>query len=83
MRVHGSRNKKLSNYPDFVPDEMLSENQAQSNHGQSLKKLNERGGMAVYEILANIKGKRIMYGIGEESQQDIDELNDLIKNFNH
>lgn len=80
MEVHKHRDKTLKNYPEFVPDGMLTEEWAQNNHGQSLKILNERGGMSVPEILANIK--KILRADHTETQDKIDELNKLIREFN-
>ena len=41
---------------DFVKWSMLSEEQAQKNHSQSLKRLAERGGLSPEEIVWNVKG---------------------------
>jgi hypothetical protein len=54
MPVHSSDSKIL----DRVPMEILSEKQAQSNHGQTLKRLKERGGLGLDEILAIIENRR-------------------------
>ena len=42
--------------PDFVKWSMLSEDQATSNHSQSLSKLASRGGLSPRELTCNIKG---------------------------
>jgi hypothetical protein len=84
MRVHSQRDKQINNYPDFVPDEMLSEEQAFENHGQTLSGLNERGGMSVPEILFNINRKRLPWresGAFTDTQDKIDLLNKLIAEF--
>ncbi len=39
--------------PEF-PSYLMSEEMAQANHGQSLERLNERNGMGVTEIMANL-----------------------------
>lgn len=77
MKVHGSTDRNLKNYPDSVPDEMLSESWAQRNHLQSLQRLNQRGGMSVVELLNNIRGESLSFR--NETQKDIDELNVLIE----
>ncbi|PCI47176.1 MAG: hypothetical protein COB49_07510 [Alphaproteobacteria bacterium] len=41
--------------PEYIPFSILSEQWAQNNHGQTLDRLNERGGLAVYEALAIIE----------------------------
>lgn len=80
MRVHSQRTLGLIFCPDKVPMAMLSEAMAQKNHGQTLDGLNQRGGLGVNEILANIKSERIKPG--NETQQDVDELNVLITKWN-
>lgn len=78
MNILG-RQKNVLFYPQTVPFKMLSEEMAQKNHGQSLSRLNSRGGMGGMEILANIKNNIIAIGI--ETQKDVDELNALIKTW--
>lgn len=48
--------KKFPNCPNWIPDELLNEEWADYNHGQTLKRLNERMGMGPEEIMANIDG---------------------------
>jgi hypothetical protein len=49
-------NKKVfPELPDDFPDELLSEEWALRIHGQTLKRLNERGGLSVHELLMNLK----------------------------
>ena len=81
MKMHSTclRDKTLTNVPKEVPDSLLNEEQAQINHGQTLHRLNERGGLGVTEILANIKHDK-MLAFKEETQADVDELNALIQN---
>lgn len=76
MKILG-RAKDVLYIPNHIPMDMLSEAMAQKNHGQSLKGLDDRGGLSVMEILANLKNDRIVRGT--ETQKDVDELNDLIK----
>jgi hypothetical protein len=45
-------------YPDFpkeLPDSLFNEEWAQKIHSQSLKRLNERGGLHPKEMIGNIK----------------------------
>ncbi len=79
FKVLTNWNKELKNYPTSIPWSMLNEEQAQLNHGQSLTRLNERGGMGVSEILFNIKKQRLQFN--KETQADVDELNLLIKAY--
>lgn len=78
MTVHSEdrRNKELMNVPKEIPMMLLNEEWAIRNHGQTLKRLNERGGLGVLEML-NIIHKR-KWGYGTESQDCVDELNSII-----
>lgn len=48
-------NKMYHELPDDFPDKLMNEDWAQRIHSQSLKRLNERGGMGMNEIIGNIK----------------------------
>lgn len=51
-------NKERKQFPDFpeeLPDELFNEDWAQKVHLQSLKRLNERGGLSPIEMLVNIR----------------------------
>lgn len=54
MKVQLSKEEK-GLFPENVPTEWLNEEWAQRIHGQSLARLDERGGMSICEILANIE----------------------------
>ena len=45
----------LIDCPKEIPFGMLSEKMAMSIHGQTLQKLNSRGGMTPFELVANIE----------------------------
>ena len=45
----------LADCPKKIPFGMLSERMANSIHGQTLHKLNSRGGMTPFELVANIE----------------------------
>lgn len=77
--LHKKDRELLKNCPTEVPDGMLSEEWAQRNHGQSLARLNERGGLGIAEILANINQQRIFDG--KDTQEKVDELNKLIEHY--
>ena len=61
-------------WPKEVPDEMLSEQWAQRNHGQSLAKLNSRGGLSPAEMLANIERRKWLPIDENEAAQKIVRL---------
>lgn len=81
-----TKNKKFPELPDDFPNELLSEDWADKVHGQTLKRLNERGGMSITELLMNLK--RI--GLGEQinkrgynyepTQEDVNELMSFLNN---
>lgn len=77
MKVHSEslRQFKNDNCPTSVPDEMLNEAMADKNHGQSLARLNERGGIGIREIVANIKHERVGR---DDKLSDLIELKQLI-----
>jgi hypothetical protein len=54
MRILWSHKEEKYGLPDYIPDNLLNEQMADINHGQTLKRLNERNGMAVHEIVCNI-----------------------------
>ncbi|MBE9585046.1 hypothetical protein IM792_11350 [Mucilaginibacter sp. JRF] len=56
MRVQLNNKKTAYNLPEFIPNELLNEERAINNHGLCLKKIDERGGMRVDEIVCNILG---------------------------
>lgn len=49
--------RKYPDCPREVPMEWLSEEMAQRNHGQTLKRLKERGGLSCAEMWINIHEK--------------------------
>lgn len=64
--------------PTEFPDSLLSEAWAQTNHSQTLKRLNERGGLCIGEIACNILNKPL-YPFPIENQELVDKLNALIE----
>lgn len=78
LRDFNGRDYKGTVCPTEVPDSMLCEQWAYKIHGQTLHRLNERGGMGVNEILANIK--KLPYSqIREETIEMVEELKMLIE----
>lgn len=53
-----------------VPFDLLCEDIADRNHGQSLESLNERGGLSPSEMLANIERRRY-YSMDEDWCYDV------------
>ena len=78
MKVHSTcfRDKSLTNVPKKVSFGLLNEEFALNNHSQTLERLNERGGMGILEILDNIHKRKLSYR--NETQKDVDELNNII-----
>lgn len=66
--------------PDTCHDELLSELWANKIHGQTLKRLNERGGMGITELLANIK-KLQLRDIQSPTEADAKELLKYIEQY--
>ncbi len=77
MKVHSNSIRNFIDCVKEVPNELLSERMAQRNHGQSLQTLNERGGMSIGEIWANILEER--YDTNNDTQEGADKLKDLIQ----
>jgi tyrosine-protein phosphatase YwqE len=57
---------------------LLHEDQAYSNHGQTLKRLKERGGLGVTEILAIIHRKKWAYYGNMKWEEALKMLNDIL-----
>lgn len=81
MRMHPEclRNKELTGVPTTVPMGMLNDEWSLKNHKQTLKRLNQRGGLGIVEMLDNIHKRKLSFR--KETQADVDELNALIKNY--
>ena len=75
-----TRHINKEEYPDcplLIPYTILNEYQAQRNHGQSLARLNERGGLAPCEAVAIIE-RRLWHKM--PIREAIDILKGYIKN---
>lgn len=60
MRVH-SASQKVPGCPESVPMGMLNEEWAKCNHGQTLNRLNERGGLSIGEMICNIERRKLVF----------------------
>lgn len=79
MQVHSESRRQFANNncPTSVDNSLLNEEMAKMNHGQTLERLNERGGMGIREMVANIKHERIGH---DDTLIDLEELKVLINN---
>lgn len=78
MKIHpGSIERFKTECPKSVPDSLLNERWASRIHGQTLARLNERGGMSIKEILMNIEQKQFDYK--PESIDDLNKLKEYLK----
>ena len=61
MKIHSQCEcRNLNGFVKTVPTELLNEEWAQNNHSQSLKRLDERGGLSVMEVLAIVQRRPYM-----------------------
>jgi hypothetical protein len=79
MQVHSSFRKE--GYPTYVPMMLFNEETAQKNHGQTLLRLNARGGLSPAEMMANIERRRFKPMDEREAMdkvlQHMEELTDI------
>lgn len=76
--------KKL--FPDFpksLPDELFNEEWANKIHSQSLKRLNERGGLSILEMIGNIKHLSCNDIVNYNVYKAARELMEILKNYNN
>lgn len=77
--------RQFPNCPRSIPWEMIAphERQAQINHGQTLERLAERGGLGIREALWVLKDYRWKWAdIGPNRAEDVEELISLVNAFN-
>jgi hypothetical protein len=72
--------KDIPNVPTRVPMHLLSEQQAYSNHGQTLRRLKERGGLSVREAISIINCKPWRAYGDLPNKEAVAMLNNLITN---
>lgn len=70
---------KLPNCPQRVPMALLEETVAYRNHGQTLKRLKERGGLGVKEVLSIIEDKPWSYFGRTPIASCIEALNKILE----
>jgi len=66
--------------PKWFPMHLLNEGQAMRNHSQSLKRLKERGGLSVKEMLAVYYKKEYSYYGSLKWEQALSMLNEILTN---
>jgi hypothetical protein len=64
--------------PRQIPMSLLNEERAQRNHGQTLQRLKERGGLGVMEILSIIQDKSWSNYKGVKWEEALKMLNDIL-----
>ncbi len=79
MPIHPEDAQKFD-CPTQIPMHLLDEGQAQRNHSQTLKRLKERGGLSVREILAIVGKKNWSYYSNLKWEEAIEMLNDILTN---
>lgn len=79
MPVH-SEDARKPDCPKRFPMHLLNENQAYSNHGQTLKRLKERGGLGVTAILAIVHQKKWSYYGNLKWEEALKMLNEILTN---
>lgn len=77
MPIHPDDLKKPG-CPKEFPMHLLNEEQAMKNHGQTLRRLKERGGLGVFEILAIVNKRRWNHYHGLKWPEALQMLNDLL-----
>lgn len=83
--IDRSGNKIYKDLPDAIPNDILNKEWADKIHGQSLERLNERGGLSVIELIMNLKRLTMsdmyrIYGYNyKPTKKDADELLELLK----
>lgn len=81
MKVHSSTLREFKDCIESFPDKFLTEEMAQSNHSQSLNRLNERGGLSVNEILANVFNKDFKWIVDNPQEQwQVDAIKLIVDN---
>lgn len=79
MKIVWSHKLDEFRLPAFIPDELLSESHALINHGEGLKAIDDRGGMAIDEVVCNIMGLSLAVRI----VMNDNIFAELLKNYLH
>ncbi|MBE9584016.1 hypothetical protein IM792_06105 [Mucilaginibacter sp. JRF] len=77
MKVLWSYVKDQYSLPDEIPNELLNERHALQNFGQSLRHIDQRGGMSVDEIVCNLLG----YSPEVKMVTNENAFGELLKNY--
>jgi len=84
MKVHssyGEYHKKYPHCPKEVPMGLLNEAQAQINHGQTLDRLNQRGGLCPIEMVCNIEKRKYPFGEKPKDEEYIEKLIEYVNAY--
>lgn len=79
MPLH-PESRKQSGCPEEFPFELLNEQRAKDFHGQTLKRLKERGGLSVLEIIYNISSLE-RFPDRRTTTDDIHKLNKILQEY--
>ena len=75
--------KLFQDFPKSFPDEIFNEDWAQKIHGQTLKRLNERGGLGIIEMIVNIKKLPYSAFKNYDINKAVEELIEILKEYNN
>lgn len=81
MPLHPGDRNRIKDCPESVPMAFLNEEQAYYNHGQTLKRLAERGGLSIREILSVVGKKPWRYYQHLTDEQALGELNAALQSW--
>lgn len=71
------KHEGLKNVPKEVPFAILNEQFAMNEHGQTLRRLKERGGLSIGEIRWNV-GRSTFHNYRSAHQEDVDDVNRIV-----
>lgn len=66
------------NCPKEIPDALLHEDWARNIHGQTLGRLNERGGLSPAEIIGNIERLDFFVILNLDEQTCVQKINNIL-----
>ena len=78
-----NQSKLFPDFPDSLPNEIFNEEWAQHIHSQTLKRLNERGGLHPCEMIGNIKKLSCNEIIKYDINKAVEELKEILKEYNN
>jgi len=74
-----NESKLFPDFPESLPNEIFNEEWAQHIHSQTLKRLNERGGLHPCEMIGNIKKLSCNEIVEYNINIAIEELKEILK----